>query len=125
MERNAVGWFEIPVSEMERAKKFYDSVFDIEISINEFGGFIMGWFPSDHSKSGATGSLVQHDMYKPSLTDGVLIYFSCKDVANELVRVESSGGEIMQPKTEIGGGHGFMALVKDTEGNRIALHSNQ
>lgn len=125
MEHNAVGWFEIPVSDMERAKKFYDSVFDIKISVNEFGDFIMGWFPSDHSKSGATGSLVQHEIYKPSLTDGVLIYFSCKDVANELGRVETSGGEIMKPKTEIGGGHGFTALVKDTEGNRIALHSNQ
>lgn len=125
MQHNAVGWFEIPVSDIERAKKFYDSVFDIEININEFGGFIMGWFPGDHTKSGATGSLVKHDIYKPSLTDGVLIYFSCKDVANELGRVKSSGGEIMQPKTEIGGGHGFMALVKDTEGNRIALHSNQ
>jgi len=125
MEHNAVGWFEIPVSDMERAKKFYDAVFDIEISINEFGGFKMGWFPSDPKKSGATGSLVQHDMYKASLTDGVLIYFSCKDLANELGRVEEAGGEIMQPKTEIGGGHGFMALMKDSEGNRIALHSQQ
>ena len=85
----------------------------------------MGWFPSDHSKPGATGSLVQHDMYKPSLTDGALIYFSCKNVANELERVENGGGEIMQHKTEIGEGHGFMALMKDSEGNRIALHSNQ
>lgn len=125
MEHNAVGWFEIPVSDMDRAKKFYESVFDIEISINEFGGFKMGWFPSDHSKSGATGSLVQHETYKTSLTDGVLIYFSCKDVTNELSRIEAAGGEIIQPKTEIGGGHGFMALMKDSEGNRIALHSNQ
>jgi len=125
MERNAVGWFEIPVSNMDRAKNFYEAVFNIEISVNEFEGFLMGWFPSDHTKSGATGSLVQHEMYRPSLTDGVLIYFSCKDIANELERVESSGGEIMRPKTQIGEGHGFMALVKDTEGNRIALHSNQ
>lgn len=125
MEHNAVGWFEIPVGDMERAKKFYEAVFESEISVNEFGGFLMGWFPSDHSKSGATGSLVQHDMYKPSATDGVLIYFSCKDLANELGRVEASGGEIMQVKTQIGEGHGFMALMKDTEGNRIALHSNQ
>lgn len=125
MEHNAVGWFEIPVSEMDRAKKFYEAVFDIAISVHEFGGFTMGWFPSDHSKPGATGSLVQHEMYKPSLTDGVLIYFSCKDVSIELDRVEVSGGEILQPKTEIGEGHGFMALMKDTEGNRIALHSNQ
>ena len=120
-----VGWFEIPVSDMDRAKKFYDSVFDIEIGIHDLGGLIMGWFPMDAEKSGATGSLVQHEMYRPSLTDGTLIYFSCKDLANELSRVEAANGEIMKPKTEIGGGHGFMALVKDTEGNRIALHSQK
>jgi len=125
MEHNMVGWFEIPVSDMDRAKKFYESVFDIEIGIHDLGGFVMGWFPSDQKKSGASGSLVKHEMYKPSLTDGPLIYFSCKDVATELSRVVNAGGEIMQPKTEIGGGHGFMALMKDSEGNRIALHSNK
>lgn len=119
-----VGWFEIPVTNMDRAKKFYDIVLNISITIHDFNGIIMGWFPMDPEKKGATGSLVQHEMYKTSLTDGPLIYFSCKDVSNELSRVEAAEGEIMQPKTEIGGGHGFMALVKDTEGNRIALHSN-
>ena len=62
-------------------------------------------------------------MYKPSVTDGALIYFSCKDVNIELGKIEGAGGTIMQQKTEIGEGHGFMALVKDSEGNRIALHS--
>lgn len=125
MEHNMVGWFEIPVADMDRAKKFYEAVFNIEISIHNLGGFIMGWFPSATEGKGASGSLVKHETYKPSLTDGVLIYFSCKDVANELGRIKASGGEVLQPKTEIGGGHGFMALLKDSEGNRIALHSNQ
>ncbi|WP_171037079.1 VOC family protein [Maribacter algarum] len=118
-----VGWFEIPVTDMNRAKGFYESVFDISISVHEFGVLLMGWFPHDPEKSGATGSLVQHEMYKPSATDGPLIYFSCKDVSTELSRVEGANGEIVQPKTQIGEGHGFMALIKDTEGNRIALHS--
>lgn len=126
MERNSVGWFEIPVTDMDRAKKFYETVFDIKIEVHQMGVLEMGWFPSDHDKPGATGSLVKHEkMYRPSATDGVVIYFSCKDVADELGRVASSGGEIIQPKTEIGGGHGFMALLTDSEGNRIALHSNQ
>lgn len=125
MEHNAVGWFEIPVTDMQRAKKFYEAVFNIAISVNQFGEFKMGWFPSDHSKSGATGSLVQHEMYKPSATDGPLLYFSCKDVENELQRVEKAGGEILRSKSAIGEGHGFMALMKDSEGNRIALHSHQ
>jgi predicted enzyme related to lactoylglutathione lyase len=125
MEHNAIGWFEIPVRDMDRARKFYEAVFDITISVHEFGEFKMGWFPNDHSKPGATGSLVQHEGYIPSLTEGVLIYFSCNNVADELQRVAVSGGQILRNKTEIGEGHGFMALIKDTEGNRIALHSNQ
>ena len=123
MEHNMVGWFEIPVGDMNRAKKFYEAVFKIDIAIHKMGEFKMGWFPSAPEKSGATGSLVQHEMYSPSATHGPLIYFSCKDVANELSRVEAAKGQIIQSKTEIGDGHGFMALLKDTEGNRIALHS--
>lgn len=120
-----VGWFEIPVTDMERAKAFYEKVFDVAISVHDLGGLQMGWFPSAPDKKGASGSLVQHGMYKPSATDGPLIYFTCPDLAVELGRVIEAQGEILQPKTEIGGGHGFMALVKDTEGNRIALHSLQ
>ena len=120
-----VGWFEIPVEDMERARKFYEEVFDISISLHDLGEFKMGWFPMHPDKIGATGSLVQHDSYIPSATHGVVIYFSCLDVANELGRVEAAGGTIMQEKTQIGDGHGFMALMKDSEGNRIALHSNQ
>lgn len=125
MENNIVGWFEVPVTDMERAKKFYETVFDISIAIHELGDFIMGWFPMKPDKSGATGSLVQHKMYIPSDTHGPLIYFSCNDVEKELSRVVAAKGIIIQGKTEIGGGHGFMALIKDTEGNRIALHSNK
>lgn len=125
MEHNIFGWIEIPVTDMERAKDFYEKVFEIEISIHDMGGVIMGWFPMDEGKTGASGSLVKHESYIPSDTHGPVVYFSCLDVANELTRVVSAGGTITQPKTEIGGGHGFMALLKDTEGNRIAIHSQQ
>lgn len=118
-----IGWFEIPVTDMNRAKEFYESVLDIAISVHDFGGLLMGWFPNNPEKSGATGSLILHEMYKPSKTEGPLIYFSCKDVDNELSRVEAAHGEIVKPKTQIGDEHGFMALILDTEGNRIALHS--
>ena len=123
MDFNMVGWFEIPVSDMDRAKTFYEKVFGVAISLHDLGGIIMGWFPDVSGKKGAFGSLVKHEMYMPSATDGPLLYFTCPDLAKELSRVETAGGEIMQPKTEIGGGHGFMGLLKDTEGNRIALHS--
>lgn len=123
MESNMVGWFEIPVNDMERAKNFYESVFKISISIHDLDGLVMGWFPSAPDKTGAMGSLVQHKMYIPSDTMGAILYFSCKDLSHELVRVENAGGIIIQAKKQIGEGHGFMALIKDTEGNRIALHS--
>lgn len=125
MERNLVGWFEIPVKNMDRAKMFYDTVFEINITVHDLEGLQMGWFPANHEKSGATGSLVKNKAYIPSTTHGPVLYFSCEDVVNELNRVEAAGGEILQPKTQIGEGHGFMALIKDTEGNRIALHSNR
>ena len=118
-----VGWFEIPVTDMDRAKDFYEAVFKVEISVHDLGGLIMGWFPFSEGQKGASGSLVKHEMYQPSDTHGPLIYFSCRDVNGELGDVEEAGGTILKPKTEIGGGHGFMALIKDTEGNRIALHS--
>ncbi len=124
-QSNMVGWFEIPVNDMDRAKAFYESVFAISISINDLDGLLMGWFPSAPGKSGAMGSLVKHPTYIPSDTKGAVLYFSCKDLSDELARVEEAGGVILQPKKEIGGGHGFMALLKDTEGNRIALHSQK
>ena len=118
-----VAWFEIPVLDMDRAKGFYESVFNVEISVHDLGGFIMGWFPEASKTGGATGSLVKHEMYRPSETHGPLIYFSSPDISVELGRVEVAGGQVIKPKTEIGGGHGFMGLITDTEGNRIALHS--
>ena len=121
---NAIGWFELPVVDMDRAKTFYESVFEIAISVHDFGGLLMGWFPGDPLKKGATGSLVQHEMYQPSDKKGALIYFSCQDLKKELSRVERAGGQILKPKTAIGDGHGYMALFRDTEGNRVALHSH-
>lgn len=123
MEHNMVGWFEIPVREMDRAKRFYESVFEIQISIHDLGGLVMGWFPYEEGVKGISGSLVKHEMYSPSDFAGPLIYFSCRDVSVEVARVEKAGGAVMRPKTEVGGGFGFMALIKDTEGNRIGLHS--
>lgn len=124
MEQNLFGWIEIPVANMERAKAFYENVFDISIEIHDLGGVIMGWFPFAEQKPGASGSLVKHEEYNPSATHGAVVYFACSDLNNELGRVETAGGTVTQQKTEIGGGHGFMATFIDSEGNRIALHSN-
>ena len=123
MEHNMVGWFEIPVVDMGRAKKFYDAVFNIEIGVQDFGGVQMGWFPFADGKSGASGSLIKNEAYTPSDSKGVLIYFSSTDINTELDRVEAAGGTVIQPKIQISPDVGYMALFIDTEGNRMAFHS--
>lgn len=125
MEQNVVGWFEVPVLDMDRAKKFYDTVFGIEIQVQDFGGTLMGWFPWAEGKTGASGSLIQNESYKPSHTDGVLVYFASQDVQNELDRIEDAGGKIVKPKTQISPEVGYMGVFLDTEGNRVALHSRK
>ncbi len=123
MKKNMVGWFEIPVSDMERAKAFYDVVFNIEINIMDFGGILMGWFPeSDIDSHGASGSLIKQESYIPS-QEGTMVYFMSEDVQIELDRIEAAGGKIFQPKTQISEEHGYMGVFIDTEGNRVALHS--
>lgn len=127
MQVRNVGWFEIPVLDMERATSFYENVFQIKIQSQQFGETKMGWFPFDHSnpKEGASGTLILNPKhYKPS-SNGVLIYFSSKEINDELSRIEAAGGVILQKKTQISPDVGYMALFLDTEGNRIALHSRE
>ena len=125
MEKNICGWFEIPVSNMDRAIKFYETVFQVKLSRNQMGPLDMAWFPWVEEGAGAPGSLVYHaEMYNPS-TEGTLIYFTSAigDVNDELSRIEAAGGKILVPKKLIADDIGYMALFIDTEGNRMALHS--
>ena len=119
---NAVSWFEIPVSDMQRAMSFYNAVFGFDLKVNLMGELQMAWFPADHTGPGASGSLIKHEAYTPS-TEGALVYFACEDVAENISRVEDAGGQVMKEKIQISEEVGFMALALDTEGNRIAFHS--
>jgi predicted enzyme related to lactoylglutathione lyase len=125
MNTNVVGWFEIPVTNMDRAIKFYEEVFDFRLSRHILGPIDMAWFPAVENRPGTPGALVYNKRaYKPSM-DGVLIYFTAQsgDLSIELAKVEKSGGKILLPKTQISAEVGYMALFTDSEGNRIALHS--
>ena len=127
MQSNAVGWFEVPVTNMGRAIKFYETVLDVKLEHNQMGPLDMAWFPMTDESYGSAGSLICYpDFYKPS-TDGVLIYFTAHsgDLNNELARIENAGGKVLQPKTKISEEYGFMALFTDSEGNRVALHSRE
>ena len=122
MANNPVGWFEIYVQDMSRAKKFYESVFRVELEKLESGLDLEMWsFPSSIENFGASGSLVKMKGV-PSGGNSTLVYFSCADCAVELSRVEASGGGVDKKKFPIGQ-YGFIALCIDTEGNMFGLHS--
>lgn len=119
-----VGWFEIPVTDMQRAKTFYEAVFGIQIEIHQMGELEMGWFPFVSEGPGAGGSLVRHEeFYHPSDSHGTLVYINCPDVKDSLERVLKAGGNVLQEKKLIAEGYGYMGLFVDSEGNRVALHS--
>ncbi len=122
---NMVSWFEIPVLDMDRAKVFYEKVFEIDIKLQYFGKTIMGWFPTPQNEKahGANGSLVYNPEFYTPTANGALVYFSSAEITSELGRVEFAGGIVLQGKTLISEEIGYMALILDTEGNRIALYS--
>ncbi|WP_372652815.1 VOC family protein [Draconibacterium sp.] len=127
MQSNAVGWFEVPVTNMDRAIKFYETVLDIKLDRNQMEPLDMAWFPMTDESYGSAGSLVCHTEYYTPSTNGVVIYFIAHsgDLSNELSRVEEAGDKVLQPKTKISDEYGYMALLIDTEGNRVALHSRE
>lgn len=127
MKPNPVVWFEIYVQDMKRAQAFYESVFQCKLEpMKEPDGLAPGtqmlFFPGDNMSSyGASGMLVKMAGV-PSGGGGSLVYFSCDDCAAEQARVQAAGGRIDKPKFSIAP-YGFIAIVVDTEGNCIGLHS--
>jgi len=118
---NPVGWFEIPVMDMQRARHFYHQVFAIECELMEMGPDVMAMFPFDHNMAGSSGALVQGPDYEPC-RKGTMVYFETADVTTVLSRVTHAGGEVLLSKTSIGE-HGYIGMFLDSEGNKIGLHS--
>jgi uncharacterized protein len=123
MKNNPVGWFEIYVQDLDRAKHFYESVFQLKLEKLNSPGMDIWAFPMDMNRWGAGGALVKMAGVS-SGGNSVLIYFSCADCAMEENRAVQSGGRIQKSKTSIGP-YGFISLVFDTEGNMVGLHSLQ
>jgi predicted enzyme related to lactoylglutathione lyase len=122
---HAISWFEIPATDLERAQKFYESIFGFSMIPMDLPNLKMRMFPLDVPMAGIGGALVDSGgFHKPSATDGPLIYLNGNpDVQLILDKVTQAGGTITVPKTEISPEYGYMAVILDTEGNRIGLHS--
>jgi predicted enzyme related to lactoylglutathione lyase len=122
--KNAISWFEIPATDLNRAQKFYESILNIQLRKLDLPQLKMRIFPIE-DVMGIGGSIVDSGgFHKPSPTDGPLIYLNANpDVQIVLDRVEKAGGKILVPKSEISAEFGHMGVILDTEGNRIAFHS--
>ena len=122
---NAISWFEIPATDLNRAQKFYETIFDMQMIPLDLPNIKMRMFPITDMQNGVGGALCDSGgFHKPSPSDGPLIYLNANpDVQIVFSKVEAAGGKIIVPKTEISPEYGFMAVIIDTEGNRIAFHS--
>ena len=116
-----ISWFEIPTSNIQRAAKFYGEVLDCEIAIHEMNGSPMGFFPAERGT--VTGALVQESEQQPSLHGTTVYFYIDGDLTTALNRVKPAGGEVLSPKVMVSEQIGYIAFFKDTEGNKVALHS--
>ena len=119
---NPVTWFEIYVEDLARAKTFYESVFNCSLIQEKTDGSFEAYrFPGGIPGNGAMGALMKHPMRKPS-QEGTMVYFHCDDCQTQLELAKKNGGQVFRPKWSIGQ-DGFIAIIGDTEGNAIGLHS--
>lgn len=119
---NPVVYFEIPVTDMDRAIKFYQAVFNLDFEKEVIDNNEMALFPFVDESKGITGALAKGEIYKPT-NDGVVIYFKTENINETLKLAVANGGQILYPKTS-NGDLGFVAEFEDSEGNRIALHQS-
>lgn len=121
---NILNWFEISVGDIARATKFYETIFSVKLQQMEMMGMKMAMFPGEDMNGKVSGGLVEGPMHKPSM-DGAKIYFNGNpDLDIALSKVETAGGKVTMPKTQISPEIGYMAFFIDTEGNGVAMHSN-
>jgi predicted enzyme related to lactoylglutathione lyase len=114
-----VYYFEIPVTDMDRAVRFYEELLDVKLERQMVDGYEMARFPFAEGAAGATGALAKGDVYRPS-KDGAIVYFNVDDIRQTVARAEALGRPVLYPVKDIGEA-GFVAEIEDSEGNRLAL----
>jgi len=120
---NVINWFEIPVVDFERAKKFYETILQINMPSMEMGAATMGFFPYEPGNGKVSGAICKGASYHVSAAGPKIYLNGNPDLSEILGRVNAAGGEVLVPKEQITPEHGYMAVFKDTEGNHISLHS--
>ena len=120
LQPSVPAWFEIPSADFERAVKFYESILEARLAREDMGPMTMGIFP--HEKPAATGAVVKAPGYAPG-ESGTVVYLGLDDIRPALARVPPAGGKVLLPLTELPGGQGVFAQIRDTEGNRVGLFS--
>ena len=123
MTKNAVNWIEIPVSDFERAKKFYSQIYDYEMPEMQMGPQRMGFLMYDQPGGGIGGAIVKGDGYVPAKSGPKVYLTGGNDLNTILNRVEKAGGKVILPKMNITPELGNFGIFEDTEGNHISLHS--
>ncbi len=119
-KRHTISWFEIPAADIDRAVKFYSAIFGVKMEQMEWQGVKMAFFPGGQDL--IHGALVKGEGYVPSDKGAVVYLNASPDLNAALNKIEEAGGQVLKPKFGIGE-HGFIAYFKDTEGNKVALHS--
>lgn len=123
MLHHALAWFDIPVSDFDRAKAFYSALYDYDMPVQAMGSVRMGILLHDRDKGGIGGAIVEAAGNAPSAA-GTRVYLNGgRDLKVVLDRVETAGGQVLMPKTPLGPGLGYFAMLRDTEGNVVGLHS--
>lgn len=119
--QSRVVWFELPALDLDRAAAFYERILSVNLKRQDFGGHPMAIFPYPESAIG--GCLMKAEGIRPS-TDGAIVYLNADpSIDAVLEQVEAAGGRVAQPRTALPGDMGHFALIVDTEGNRVGLHS--
>jgi predicted enzyme related to lactoylglutathione lyase len=119
---NPVTYFEIPVTDLDRATRFYEAVFECKLERKTIDGHPMALFPFADGQPGASGALAQGDVYKPTHS-GAILYFQTPNAAETLKRANAQGARTLFPVTDVG--VAIVAEFEDSEGNRIALQQRK
>jgi predicted enzyme related to lactoylglutathione lyase len=120
---NPVGWFDVNVRNLDRAKRFYETVFNVKLTDAPMEWGKQSFFPFNPQSPNISGALVEKKEYQPS-SNNTVIYFETEDIIAEEQRIEKAGGKVVQSKMNIGE-FGFISIFIDTEGNTVGLHSRK